>query len=300
MFNFSVLTNPTVSLIFFGLGVAIAALRRIKTKDGLTGFIACIGASLLLITLLAIEDTNRNDLALIAYGYFFCFLIVFTTTTFLAKEILHSVSELDVLIYTILFWFITITKFSPLNWPTSGELFALMFFIILVGFSLTVLFSSVVNSVNGAVTEIALYVWFIFINIFLFFTLIGPEIFNVRELSRNYPSPFSSFLNGFVFFGIASNICLLYNLLPIPGKGQEFGEKLNQIKGLLEVIKLKFKDKQARPLFSLLVIVTLSFILMSNYSYQLVGYNDLLFVILILSPIISGFSLLYFPGKLHR
>ncbi len=285
------------------MGVFGGAMQRIKTREGLKLFIACTVASLILATLLSIDYDN----GLIDFKFFFytfLFFVIFTSTSFIAREILIHISELTMLVYTVLFWYIYLTKLPTIEMLMTLETIPIVFLISFLFFSLLVFQKSLSQSKNSLAVEVLMYVWFIIINLFIFFVIFAEDLFTQPvPLSRNdtlLSLPLFKFIQGMAFFSVISNLTIIFNLIPLPSKNQTVQEKIKQIAQYMKVMSLKFQDQQAKPLFVFFLTILFSTILFVNYYLQVVIDKDLVYIILIIGSALTSFNFLYHKNVSHR
>ena len=296
-------TQNILPFLFFGMGVFGGAMQRIKTREGLKLFIACTVASLILATLLSIDYDN----GLIDFKFFFytfLFFVIFTSTSFIAREILIHISELTMLVYTVLFWYIYLTKLPTIEMLMTLETIPIVFLISFLFFSLLVFQKSLSQSKNSLAVEVLMYVWFIIINLFIFFVIFAEDLFTQPvPLSRNdtlLSLPLFKFIQGMAFFSVISNLTIIFNLIPLPSKNQTVQEKIKQIAQYMKVMSLKFQDQQAKPLFVFFLTILFSTILFVNYYLQVVIDKDLVYIILIIGSALTSFNFLYHKNVSHR
>jgi hypothetical protein len=193
----------------------------------------------------------------------FSFFSVTFAITF-KEDILPIISEAVLLWYTIVFWYAFLV-YAPAGSPPP---IALM--VLLLAPTCVTLYLAMVKTRLGFVLKLGLYTWFLTIIVSL-----GLLLFPFSQLKLFYKdnqvpwvTPFESLTAGMAFLVLLANAAYVFFLIPIPGRGQSFADRMKEWHELTDLMTQRFEDAQATLLQALVALGIGGTALLLNASYR--------------------------------
>lgn len=209
--------------------------------------------------------------------YIFIFLIVFYAT--FKKIILFTVNEAVLLVFTIIFWYIILTKYSLS--PVFLALFILP--------TIAVLFISFSKVSLNKIWKLFFYVWFLLIDtFFVVYFIFSSHMFSFKDYGNSiFYEGFNLFIISMIFTYLIFNLFSIFYLLPIVTGNQSYKDKFNKINRHINILVEKYSDYQLKRIYSLVIIISLLAFLYFNCLFNF--FSDFLMIssVIIISQLFS-------------
>lgn len=210
-----------VLILWFAAGFALEALYLVR-RNPRWGYLGGCAALVLIGTLWAhLRDHGSSPAASTGFGLVL-FALVFAGVY--ANEILPVVSEKLLFTFTVIFWYGFATGFYH-----GSSLQQVLAVASLLPTAATV-YAAWTRPTLGFWGKLSLYSWYLLIIVFL-----GWLQFPLRNLSifddqapLGWLGPIDALATGMASLYLAVNAWYLYLLLPIPGKGQSFSDRMKE------------------------------------------------------------------------
>ncbi len=268
----------STTLLWFTAGFILQAILPLRNKANLIGFLL-----LVIVVLVPSYIVSTDNFEIYPRAFIFTFLVFFFPTYFLAFKsyVLPNINELTLMLYTIFFWYSTLTL---------TESVGKSFLINIAAFPtlLTLIFALFPKQLS-VFWQLLAYLWFLVLTsvLFLFQFNTKPLSFLLGDQTAISSSNTEIFLSGMVFFILAIKITSLLYLLPLPLKNQSFSNRIDNIKKYIHLLAIKFRDTQLIPYQALIIISGVSLILWINYQYKFISDTILINSLIILIPFLT-------------
>lgn len=229
------------------------------------GFVTAGHASLALLV----------GLGLWVFGIFFAGLY--------RDEILPIVGEKLLVSFTLIFWYGFAAEFY------HGTRLQQVLLVVSLLPSAATLYVAWARPVLASWSRLTLYAWYLLIVVFL-----GWLQFPFGNLSifaggsgRGWLGPIDAFATGMASLYLLANAFYLYLLLPIPGNGQSFSDRMRQWHDLTHLMTQRCSDQDGPSHGQALAIVgVLAAGLLVNYAFALLPYSLMISVAIVASALL--------------
>ena len=262
-------------ILWFTLGVALESLYLIRL-DFRWGRLACCVAAGFIVYVMNNDKPGYDAPAQAQVGFL---IFAFLFGWLYKEDILPVVSEKLLLALTVLFWYGFAAEFYR---GTAGQ-FILMG-LATVPSSLTV-YAALMRPPMSFWFKLLLYTWFlvVLVSLGLFqFPFGNLTIFKV-QLAVPWLEPIDALATGMAFVYLAVNATYLYLLVPIPGKGQSFSDRMKDWHQLTDLMTQRCSDEGPTHAQALWIVGILGGLVLGNYAYHWVPASLLISVALITS-----------------
>lgn len=272
----------TILIGSFGAGVLAQVLLLLNRNIKFMQLLFCAGVALFAM-LPGKHENNYDPLfhALMAFSGF-CFLVALT----FHKEILPTLSEAMLLLYTVLFWFVFFSHYY------HGSLLHKVSMGIAVIPTVITLYLVIDGRNSGSFLKLMMYVWFLVIVVCLGvfqFPLSDLSIF-YREHQVPWITPLEAATSGAAYMFLVANATYIFNLVPIPDRSQSWRERMEEWRKFTGVLVERFSDTQISPLRALTIVVVEASILALNENYQWLSTGLVINLVIVFSGSILQMS----------
>jgi hypothetical protein len=210
----------TILIVSFGVGVALQAMLLMRGDwDWLKLFFCLMFGAFAMLP-------GRHEHVYLPLEHLLISLSVFACTfAFLfMKDILQVLSGAVVLSYTLVFWFAFFAYFY--DGSSNHQILALLLLLP----SVASLIAALQKGALGFVTKLLLYSWFLIVIVSLGlmqFPFSQLAIF-FKDQQLPWVSPLESLMAGMAFLFLLVNATYVFDLVPLPGKGQSWASRMKQ------------------------------------------------------------------------
>jgi hypothetical protein len=256
------LTSGTALILWFIAGFALEALYLVR-RDPKWGQLAAVAGFALFGGVLTYTMSHVRDPSLFIGVWLavFGFMLGIVYT----DEILPAVSDKLLLAFTLIYWYSLVTEYYH---GTSGQRL-LMY--ASVPPSVASLYVAVMRPPLGFWSKLALYTWYLVIVVvlgLLQFPFGNLKIFGGR--SPGWLGPIDALATGLVLMYLLANVSYLYLLIPMPSRGQSFGDRMQEWHQFTQVMTQRCSDEDGPPAgqgFAILGVLGAGLLL--NYRFAL-------------------------------
>lgn len=180
-------------------------------------------------------------------------------------EILPPVGDKLLLAFTLIFWFALVTGFYHGTQPQRMLLY------VSLPPTAAIVYVAAVRPALGFWGKLWLYTWYLVIVVFLGwlqFPFGNLSIFNDRA-AIGWLGPIDAFATGMALLYLLANAFYLYLLLPIPGKGQSFSNRMREWHELTDLMTQRCSDQDGPgDGRAFAIIAALGPLLLLNYVFE--------------------------------
>lgn len=229
----------TVLIASFGAGVALQALLLMRGDWNWGKLGACVA-----MAFVGLAPAKHESVYQPLFHVLMVFSIFSVMFAFLFKEdILPVISEAVLLWYTLLFWYAFISYFPYFNDGTLLHTALLLVLFVPTAATLVIAFQ---KTQLGFVLKLGLYTWFLVTIVCLGLLLFPFSQLKLFFHDRQVPwvTPFESVTAGMAFLFLLANAAYVWYLIPIPGKGQSFADRMREWDEFTDLCTERFQDSQ--------------------------------------------------------
>lgn len=288
------MSYPLQLIILFGFGIIAESFLLIRSNFEKSDIyrLSVVFMMAAFITLVGIMDESRiaDDIFSSSFLFYVSFSLIFAWL--FHKKVLPRVNENMLLVWTMVFWYLYLTKFGD-SWSLSS------FFMVPTSVVLFAVFRK--KPIRNIAGKVALYVWLLFILVFF-----GITQFRFSFLSFFFDEPATqnisltnAFLTGMVFLYLVVHSAYILNLVPIPlSEEQKFKDRLQQVRNWALELGARYSDEQMRLFETVLIIFCFGGALLFNYRYRFISDDTIISAgILLFSFRIQSRSLPLIPAS---
>jgi hypothetical protein len=237
------LDERTILIVSFGFGVALQAALLMRGDWSWGKLAGCLAMALVGLV------PGKHE---IVYQHLFHVLMVFSAFSVMfayafKEDILPLISEAVLLWYTLVFWYAFYAYHSSFYFDLRSPLDIALVLVLLVP-TLTTVFIALRKTGLDFLLKLGLYTWFLVIIVCL-----GLSQFPFSQLAlfyrdRQVPwiSSFDSATAGMAFLFLLANAVYVYYLIPIPGKGQTFANRMKEWHEFTDLLVRRFDYSQTK------------------------------------------------------
>jgi hypothetical protein len=256
----SELDERSILIASFGFGVALQAMLLIRGNWNWWKIAGCVGFAMIAMFPGKHERDYETLFHVLMVFSFFSVIFAFT----FRESILPLISESVLLSYTLVFWFAFFTYFYD-----STPLCILLLVLLSIPTAATV-FVALRKTRLGFVLKLVLYTWFLIIIVGL-----GAFQFPFSQLKLFFEdqqvpwvTPVESATAGMAFLFLLANGWYLYDLIPIPGRGQSWANRMKEWHEFTDLLTQRFTDAQIALVQAVIVICVEGAALLLNAIYR--------------------------------
>jgi hypothetical protein len=268
------------SVILFYAGMVVQAVflpfGQLSWKDAGT-FLICCGVSL--AGFIPGKHEHNYDLRLHLFLAACLFAIIYAVC--FKKKILERINREILMVWTLVGLYVVVeTPFIVANPYLSFPLMVL---------SLIAVINAFASFDEQYGWKVYFYIWFLCILIgilasqFAFSTM--SAVFGFGH-NTGPPNPIMAFVIGMSFLYLAVNVWYVLELIPLPGKHQTFGERLEQVEEDLEILAEDYDVEQVRRWKTLLLLIFCVSLLAVNYVRHVVSDTTLIPLLIAIVPVL--------------
>ena len=268
----------TILIVSFGLGVALQVLVLLRGDWNWRKLAFCLALGVL--GFLPGKHEHAYQPLVHVLVALFLFAVIFALT--FKEDILPTISETVLLLYSSIFWF------AFFSYYYEGTAFQNAVLLVLLVPTAATLFVACRKTQLYFSLKLILYTWFLFIIVSLGFFQFPYRQLAIFMADSQVPwtTPVESVSAGMAFLFLAANAMYIFYLVPVPGKGQSWKGRMREWHEFTDLVTARFDDSQAMRRETLAVLVAVGGLLLLNYEYRWLPASLLINVLIVASAVV--------------
>jgi hypothetical protein len=275
-----------LSLMLFAAGVLIQIglmLGRQIPKDYLLIF-GCLAASMVAF----LPGKNESEYNLYAHCVLYIFCFILSCSGIFSRKILPKINERSLLLFNVQFLYFGIVKL----YPVIGHHPIAFIPLFIAGIcSLSVLINAIIPVKPPRWAKIYFYAWYLVMSVGMLFLIFPAGILlDILSMDRIVKLGWLQCVtSGMIAVYLGLNTLNVFLLIPIPGKGQSFENRIKDLREHIAMLNSKYEDEQLKPIESILLLcASLGFLLLNHFVIKFENLTIINISLLIVCFVVGG------------